>query len=333
MPRHYPLLPLLMAISLLIGCGSGNGFSTHSGPIASTSPVASTLAATSSVAFGNSPVGSTKTGSLVLRNETPHGEGITISHITISGTPFALSCLPTLPATLGPGQDLSLNVTFSPLAAGTVSGNITVSSNAADPLLSVQVSGVGELVAGQLSVSPLALNFGSVSVGNSSAQTASLVAGATDITVSSADWSGQGFAVGGITFPVTVPAGQSLAFTVTFTPEAAGNAAGNISFLSNATNSPAIESFSGNGTQSTSPHTVSLSWDASTSEVIGYNVYRGTQSGGPYVKLTLSPLPTTTYLDSSVADGMTYFYVSTSINKEGEESTYSNQATATVPIT
>ena len=32
-------------------------------------------------------------------------------------------------------------------------------------------------------------------------------------------------------------------------------------------------------------HTVSLSWAASTSTVVSYNVYRGTQSGGPYAVL------------------------------------------------
>ncbi|PYU19444.1 MAG: hypothetical protein DMG30_24285 [Acidobacteria bacterium] len=40
-----------------------------------------------------------------------------------------------------------------------------------------------------------------------------------------------------------------------------------------------------------SAYTIGLSWNASTSVVAGYNVYRATQSGGPYTKLNPSPVP------------------------------------------
>ena len=53
----------------------------------------------------------------------------------------------------------------------------------------------------------------------------------------------------GITFPVTVAAGQSVSFNVTFTPQAAGSSSGNISFVSNAANSPTTATFSGTGVQ------------------------------------------------------------------------------------
>ena len=42
------------------------------------------------------------------------------------------------------------------------------------------------------------------------------------------------------------------------------------------------------GTGAAASYSTSLSWTASTSSVIGYNVYRGTTSGGPYTKLTAS---------------------------------------------
>jgi len=333
MPRQYPLMPVLMATCLLIGCAGGTGIAPSSGTAthSQTSAVPSTLAAASSLAFGNISVGTTKTDALVLSNQTTDGSSIIVSAINVAGTGFALGSGPSLPQTLAAGQSMSLNVTFSPLSAGAASGSISVSSNAANPSLSVLLSGDGQLVAGQINVSPANLNFGNVAVGSNTAQTGALIAGSTSITVSSAAWSGQGFSVSGITFPVTVPSGQSVLFTVTFAPESAGSAAGSISFLSNATNSPAVESFAGDGTQTSPPYTVSLSWDASTSDVTGYNVYRGTQSGGPYVKLTSSPQPGTSYVDSAIQDGSTYFYVSTSVNSEGEESSYSNQATAAIP--
>jgi fibronectin type 3 domain-containing protein len=77
---------------------------------------------------------------------------------------------------------------------------------------------------------------------------------------------------------------------------------------------------------------VSLSWTASTSSVVGYNVYRGTASGGPYsTKLTSSPVNDTNFVDSSVQSSSTYYYVATAVDSDSVESTYSNQAKAVIP--
>lgn len=79
------------------------------------------------------------------------------------------------------------------------------------------------------------------------------------------------------------------------------------------------------------PYSVALSWNPSSSVVIGYNLYRGTQSGGPYAKQNSSVLSGTTYSDSNIVSATTYYYVSTSVNADNEESAYSNEATATIP--
>lgn len=80
------------------------------------------------------------------------------------------------------------------------------------------------------------------------------------------------------------------------------------------------------------PHSASLNWTASTSSnVTGYNVYRATQSGGPYTKLTSSPVAGTSYTDVTVQAGQTYYYVTTAVDSSSNESVYSNQATAAVP--
>jgi fibronectin type 3 domain-containing protein len=76
---------------------------------------------------------------------------------------------------------------------------------------------------------------------------------------------------------------------------------------------------------------VALSWDPSTSTVVGYNIYRGTQSGGPYSLLNSSLLSSTSYTDSSVQSGTTYYYVSTAVDSSNVESSYSNQASAAIP--
>ncbi len=80
------------------------------------------------------------------------------------------------------------------------------------------------------------------------------------------------------------------------------------------------------------PHSVTLNWTASTSSnVAGYNVYRGTVSGGPYAKLNTSLVPGTSYMDGTVQAGQTYYYVATAVDTSGNESTYSNEAQAVVP--
>jgi len=184
--------------------------------------------------------------------------------------------------------------------------------------------------AGQLSVTPSNFSFGTVLVGKSKSLNGVLSANNSDVTVSSASWNGQGFALSSISFPATVPAGQSLSFTVNFTPQVAGSSTGSLDFVSNASNSVGTEALTGNGSQS-SQHSVGLSWDASTSPVVGYNVYRGTQSGGPYQRLNPSPQPGTSYTDASVQSGVTYFYVATAVAPDLVESPHSNQTSATIP--
>jgi hypothetical protein len=183
---------------------------------------------------------------------------------------------------------------------------------------------------GQLSVSPATLNFGTVAVDGSAQLTGTLTASTADVSVSSAAWNGQGYNVTGITFPVTVAAGKSVTYTVTFAPQAAGSSAGAISFVNDGSTSPVGQTLDGNGGQA-GVHTVALTWDPSLSAVIGYNIYRGTRSGGPYQRLTSSPQPGTSYDDGSVLTGTTYYYVSTAVDASLGESAYSNQAQAVVP--
>jgi fibronectin type 3 domain-containing protein len=83
--------------------------------------------------------------------------------------------------------------------------------------------------------------------------------------------------------------------------------------------------------QQPTTYTVKLEWIESTSPVIGYNVYRGTESGGPYVSLSSSLVTGTQYEDSNVQPGQTYYYVVTAVDSSNVESTYSNQASATIP--
>ncbi|MGH9515286.1 MAG: choice-of-anchor D domain-containing protein [Terriglobales bacterium] len=184
---------------------------------------------------------------------------------------------------------------------------------------------------GSLAVSPSTLNFGNVAVGSSSSLNGTLSASTADVTVASAGWSGSGYSVSGVNFPLSVAAGQNAQYTVTFTPPTAGSSPGSISFVSNASDASLKQTFSGAGTQTGSSHSVSLTWNPSTSTVAGYNLYRGTQSGGPYSRINASLLSNTAFNDAKVQSGANYFYVSTAVDSSNNESAFSNEAMAAIP--
>jgi hypothetical protein len=78
-------------------------------------------------------------------------------------------------------------------------------------------------------------------------------------------------------------------------------------------------------------HDVNLSWIASTSSAAGYNIYRGTQSSGPFAKINSSLDTATVYTDGTVVSGQMYYYVTTAVDSSGAESGYSNLAQAVIP--
>ena len=81
----------------------------------------------------------------------------------------------------------------------------------------------------------------------------------------------------------------------------------------------------------TSSHKVVLIWDASTSPVAGYNVYRFSAQGNSYVLLNAQPVTGLTYTDSNVQSGKTYYYAVTAVDANGVQSVLSNQVAAVVP--
>lgn len=285
-------------------------------------------ASPASLSFGNVAAGSTTNLSETLTNSG--GSALTISQIAPSGTGFSVSGI-SLPITLAAGQSTSFTVSFAaPQSAGSTTGALTISSNATDPTLSVLLAGTGTLP-GTLAVSPTSVNFGSVQVGATQTQTGTLSASNTAVTVSSAGVSGSSFSLSGISLPVTIAAGGSLSFQLAYAPTAAGTASANVTFVSNASNSSVSLALSGSAT-APPPASVTLSWDASTSSgVDGYNVYRGTVSGGPYTRLNSTLNTTMSTTDTTVQAGQTYYYVTTAVNSAGTESAYSNQVQAAVP--
>jgi fibronectin type 3 domain-containing protein len=81
---------------------------------------------------------------------------------------------------------------------------------------------------------------------------------------------------------------------------------------------------------------INLAWDPnSDSNLAGYNIYRSTQSGvfnSPALNGT-ALLPTTTFSDSSVQGGQTYYYVVKAVSTDGTESSPSNQVQVAINST
>jgi hypothetical protein len=307
------------AISLfLIFAGSAVTSASASGRRLAASPL--------SVSFGNIQLGNSLT-----RHETLTNSGnltVTISQATVTGAGFTLYGL-SLPLNLNKGQSITFSILFTPKVGGNKSGGIVIVSNASNPNLTITLSGNG-IPAGQLTSSAPALNFGSVTLGTSKTLTATLTATGSSAVLSSATSNSPEFTLGGISLPKTIAAGQSVSLTLTFTPRATGTTSGIISLASNAANTPTIETLTGSGA-AIPVHSVSLSWNSSPSAVVGYNLYRGATSGGPYAKVNPVLNASTSYTDNSVQAGTTYYYVSTAVDSSGTESKYSNQLQAVIP--
>lgn len=78
-------------------------------------------------------------------------------------------------------------------------------------------------------------------------------------------------------------------------------------------------------------HSVVLTWDASPTGGVTYNVYRGTASGGETATpINTAAITTLTLTDTSVKPGTTYYYTVRAVDSAGSSGP-SNEATAAIP--
>jgi hypothetical protein len=78
-------------------------------------------------------------------------------------------------------------------------------------------------------------------------------------------------------------------------------------------------------------HTVVLKWQPSSSQVVGYNVYRSMTPAGNYVQINSSLVQGVTFTDNTAESGLTYYYVTRAVDALGHESANSNEARAAIP--
>ena len=282
----------------------------------------------STASFGNVTVGSSNSQTITLTNGGT--AAVSISQVNVSGTGFSSSGVPTLPMTLNAGASTTFNAVFAPATSGSVTGSVSLMSNAPNSPLAIALSGSGVAATHLLTASPTSLSFNNVNDGSSSSLTVTLTnTGNSSVTISSATATGAGFSAMGAAGTTLTP-NQTATMTVTFAPTTAGAVGGSVTVASNAANSPSV-ALSGTGVQPVAS-SVDLTWTASTSsDVVGYNVYRGTVSGGPYTKLDSSAVSADTYTDRTVQSGQKYFYVVRSVDGSGTESANSTEVSAMIP--
>jgi len=256
----------------------------------------------------------------------------TVSAGTVSGTGFSVVS-PTFPLTIAAGANQLVTVSFSPQTTGSITGVMTFTSNAANsPVVSLVASGNGSTANTSGLVAPTDVSFGTVILGFTSLQGVTLFnTGNTPLTLYSATVTGAGFSVNIPGLPITIPVNLSQAITILFTPPGAGQSSGTVTFNTNASGTQPMAFLTGNGGFA-SAHRANLSWTASTSGgVVGYNVYRSTTAGSQFQKINSALVAATTFVDTSLASGQTYFWVVTAVDGTGKESNFSTQVFATIP--
>jgi hypothetical protein len=216
-----------------------------------TPPAAGFSPSPSNLSFGNQPL-STSSAAQPITVSNPGTQNLVISSLIVSGadaTDFSLSAA-TLPITVQPGGKTILQVAFTPGAAGTRAGTLSITDNASGSPQTLVLTGTG--TAPGFSVSSNALSFGNQAVDLSSVATTLTVTntGTANLVISSLLLSGANagdFTFTAVSSPITIAAGGNTTIGVTFTPGAAGARSATLNITDNANGSPHTVSLSGTG--------------------------------------------------------------------------------------
>jgi hypothetical protein len=288
------------------------------------------------LSFGTINTGTTSTLDSTLSNLA--STTLTISSKVKSGA-AEFSFTDTCSSTVAPSASCVFHVQFAPLSVGTFAGQIAVTDTGVGSphIISFSGAGTGPPPGNVLLFSPSSLTFPTTATGGSSSpQTITVTnSGASTVTISGVALTGTGLGSYSIADSCTgtLASLASCNVDVTFTPLSAGILTAAVQFTDTGVGSP--QNVPVTGTGSTASHSVDVAWTASASSgVTGYNVYRGTVSGGPYTQINGALISGTTYTDFAVTSGQNYCYVVTAFAPTGyspQESVHSIESCATVP--
>jgi hypothetical protein len=311
------------------------GWGTQTVTIYGTGEGATATLSKSSLTFASQATG-TASAAQTLTLSNAGNENLSLSSIGLAGAnPGDFAQSNNCGSSVAAGGTCTISVTFKPAAAGTLTAALALADNVPGSPQSVGLSGsgAGASTGTTVSLSSSSLAFGNVATDTaSSSQTVTLSnTGSAALTITDLAFTGTnaGDFTQNDTCNSSVAAGASCTIVIVFKPSASGSATASLQIADSATGSPQAVTLSGTGT-----HDVTLAWSAVTStSVAGYNVFRGTSSGGESsTPLNSTPVEGTSYTDASVSAGVTYYYVLTSVAAGGTtQSAKSNEVSAVVP--
>jgi hypothetical protein len=235
---------------------SGGGFSSPlSVALTGTGAVPAVTVSPTTVTFGNQGLSTSSAPAAITL--TNNGPGVlNVSTIAITGTnatDFAqTNNCPVGPATLAVSASCTVNVTFSPTAAGANSASISISDNASGSPQTMSLTGTG--VASTVNLSSSTLSFVNQNVGGSSAAMPLIITNGgpglltiSGITITGANSGDYAQTNNCPVSPATLAVSGSCTANVTFTPGAAGSRSATLNIADNGASSPQTAGLSGTG--------------------------------------------------------------------------------------
>jgi len=181
--------------------------------------------------FGKVIVGQTKQSDAVFTATAP----VTVRQLVAAQGDFKLGAPnPPLPATLAPGAQLTVPVTFAPTSSGLKAGGTEAIAD--NGRASVSFAGRGQSSGAELTAYPPAVSFGATTVGGHLVGSVTFSnAGASPLTINTVTAPTSPFVGTGLPEPNSViPADGSVTLTVEFAPTAVGNYLGGIALNTSA---------------------------------------------------------------------------------------------------
>lgn len=188
------------------------------------------------LAFPPTLVGDSASATIIVTNRGT-GPG-TVNSIAISGDAFKVSGLPLLPATLAPNNEIRFTVSFTPVTRATATGALRValnstSANSSTILLNLQGQGIGPVLVYEAlidsAVVPVDIN-GTVTVPDTPVGSSKQIqfrvrnTGDAPARIGAISVTGTDFQLMDLPpLAATVAPGQSLVFTINFTPKDSGS--------------------------------------------------------------------------------------------------------------
>jgi hypothetical protein len=216
--------------------------------VASAGPAINISINPATIDFGNVNVGQFSDQTITITNQAS-------SNATLAGSVGALSASFSVQSgggafSLTPGQSVTVTVRFSPAAEGAAATNLSIIHNATNQTnpASIPLIGTGVTPGIHISVNPASLNFGNVTVGQSTSRNITILnqANSTGPLTGSVGAPTGPFSIVSGGGPFNLPPGQSQIVTVSFSPAVSG-ASSDILFITH------------NATEQTNPINIPLS--------------------------------------------------------------------------